>query len=91
MAFVLREANGGRFANKFRKFADLNDLLDLRTFRKCDAQVNGSTDNDLKEIKDVLLEQTPVNLTANFDMGKPPAELITRQFSRSHTSVTQTG
>ncbi len=29
---------GGRSANKFRKlqkFADLNSLLDLRTFRKC--------------------------------------------------------
>ncbi len=27
--------------------------------------------NDMKEIKNVLLEPTPVNLTANFDMGKP--------------------
>jgi hypothetical protein len=33
--FASEDCNGGRSVNKLRKFANFNDLLDLRTFRKC--------------------------------------------------------
>jgi hypothetical protein len=39
-------------------------------------KLTDSADYDLKEIQAVLLERTPVIPPANFDMGKPPAELV---------------
>jgi hypothetical protein len=74
------------------QFADIHENFAGPPLTLKNYSLTDSVDTDMKEIKAVFREPNPVlSCPANFDVGKPPAELMKHQFSRSHISVTQVG